>query len=117
LEIITGNCPFFLVDIRELRTTFKRDHAIPTKLALVAGRVDKHILKQMNHCWDYDPSKRPTASDICKFFRKLKLEDNHSPSNGVPHSRITSDNTTINYDFVLDILQRVSAYLHQFSLI
>jgi hypothetical protein len=100
-----------------LTTAFRERRAVPTHSALTTGKVDERVLKKMRRCWDYDPIKRPTASDLCEFFAGLKLEDNRDPEENAAYPRVTSDNTNINYDFVLDILQRVSVHLHLSCLI
>jgi hypothetical protein len=95
-----------------LITSFEEQRPIPMYSALTESKVDERILKKLKRCWDYDPDKRPSAADICKLFKGLQLVDNRNCRDGTADPRATPDNTEINYDFVLEILQRVSLHFY-----
>jgi serine/threonine protein kinase len=104
IKILSGTMPFaeYAHNTTALIKAFSKPGTIPTK---PTGGVDGRVWKKMEKCWDYNPTKRPTAKDICNFFASLGIKDDRPRV--ADNSRVRFDNTGINFEVIYAALLRV----------
>ncbi|KAK1230423.1 hypothetical protein PQX77_006489 [Marasmius sp. AFHP31] len=67
-EIFTRSVPFF--ELKNLREVAIR-HVQGVQLSRPEGLKDDAVWELMTSCWNYNPSRRPTAADVRKRIRHL----------------------------------------------
>jgi hypothetical protein len=110
-KIIAGLIPFaeYSHNTTAPMKAFSKSGTIPT---LPSKGIDNRAPKTMVKCWDYNPSKRPKASDICHVFAKIGFKDSR-PSPPCPDKpRLKSDVTVIDCNLVYQTLQRVGVTVY-----
>jgi hypothetical protein len=102
---MTGINPFAQhTSITSFMKALKERQAIPK---LPSEGINKRVRETIQKGWDYEGSKRPKASDICRIFAKVGFKDHRPPTPSLDKSRVRSDGTVINYDGIYETLRRV----------
>ncbi|KXN83484.1 Cell division control protein 7 [Leucoagaricus sp. SymC.cos] len=121
-EVLTDMTPFHSADYaggyaRLIITMLSRKAIpeLPDTLAVYDGTNDDKLAKNMRElmlrCWNYDPTKRPSASVIKTIISELRYVDNRRPPSlnaaGIGRQVIQS-RVDIDYDRVLAVFSKIS---------
>ncbi|KXN91372.1 Serine/threonine-protein kinase HT1 [Leucoagaricus sp. SymC.cos] len=116
-EVLTGFIPFHGFTTALLIHAMFTRKVIPSRPDTVIvqngpndGELAKDIWTLMEHCWNYDPTKRPLASNIKESISQLVYTDNRVPrSSNSPIFKPTEPTVEIDYDRVWHVLKSSSS--------
>jgi serine/threonine protein kinase len=104
-EILTGKIPFVDVCLRDLLSLIKAGHR-----PMLPVDVGGQLFDLIQACWNSDPARRPTATEICAVLDEIKCLDAHD--GGFMHFAIAKKFLNL----IRPTVHRMKRFFHLFGL-